>query len=94
MASQSRAAKYVLEALVYSACRVFQAWRRSVELVEPRERGVEVGLVEHLAAVDQVAFDRHDVDLRHSASKPSCEVPLDTQVTTAPRSLSRCTASM
>ena len=32
-------------------------------------------LVEYFAAVDQVAFDRHEVDLRHSASKPSCEVP-------------------
>ena len=31
---------------------------------------------------------------RHSASKPSCEVPRATWVTTAPRSLSRCTASM
>ncbi len=31
--------------------------------------------------------------IRHSASKPSCEVPFTTWVTTAPRSLSRCTAS-
>ena len=47
-----------LEALVYSACRVFQPRRRPTELVEPGERGVEVCLVEHLAAVDQVAVDR------------------------------------
>ena len=32
--------------------------------------------------------------IRHSASKPSCEVPCATWVTTAPRSLSRCTASI
>ena len=31
---------------------------------------------------------------RHSASKPSCEVPCAAWVKTAPRSLSRCTASM
>ena len=31
---------------------------------------------------------------RHSASKPSCEVPCAAWVTTAPKSLSRCTASM
>ena len=37
----------------------FSLRRRSIELVEPRERGVEVCLVEHLAAVDQVAFERH-----------------------------------
>ena len=46
------------EALVYSACRVFQPRRRSAEFVEPGERGVEICLVEELAAVDQVAFDR------------------------------------
>ena len=47
-----------LEAVVYSACRVFQLRRRTAEFVEPRERGVEVCLVEELAAVDQVAVDR------------------------------------
>ncbi len=35
-----------LEALVHLACRVFQPRRRTTELVEPRERGVEVFLVE------------------------------------------------
>ena len=49
-------------ALVHSACRVFQPRRRTAELVEPRERGVEVCLVEELGTADQIAFDRHDVD--------------------------------
>ena len=52
-----------LEALVHSACRVFQLRRRPAEFVEPRERGVEVCLVEELAAVDQVAVDRREADL-------------------------------
>ena len=64
-----------LKALIHSACRVFQPRRRLAEFFEPRDRGVQVCLVEYLAAVDQVAFDRHYVDLRHSASKPSREVP-------------------
>ena len=51
-----------LEAVVYSACRVFQLRCRTAEFVESRERGVEVCLVEHFAAVDQVAFDRQNVD--------------------------------
>ena len=37
---------------------VLELRRRRAELVEPRERGVEVCLVEKLAAVDQVAVDR------------------------------------
>ena len=41
----------------------FRAAAPATELVEPRERGVEVCLVEELAAVDQVAFDRQNVDL-------------------------------
>ena len=49
------------EAFGYSACCVLQPRRRPAELVEPGERGVEVGLVEELAAVDQVAFDRQEV---------------------------------
>ena len=83
------------EALVHSACRVFQPRRRPAELVEACERGVEVGLVENFAAADQVAVDRQNIDVvRHSASKPSCEVPCAAWVTTTPRLLSRCTASM
>ena len=62
-ASQSRAAKYAWKRSYYSACRVLQPRRRPTELVESRERGVEVCLVEYLAAVDQVALDRHKVDL-------------------------------
>ena len=84
----------LLEALGHLACRVFQPRCRPAELIEPRERGVEVCLVEDLAAADHVAFDRQNVTTRHSASKPSCEVPCATWVTTAPRLFSRCTASM
>ena len=58
MASQSRAAKCAQKRSYDSACRVFQPRRRPAELVEAGERGVEVGLVEEFAAVDQVAFDR------------------------------------
>ena len=50
-------------ALVYPAGRVFQPRRRPAEFVESGERGVEVCLVEHLAAVDQLAFDRQKSDL-------------------------------
>ena len=50
------------EVLVHLACRVFQPRCRPAELLEPRERGVEVCLVEYFAAVDQVAFDRQKFD--------------------------------
>ena len=50
------------QALVHSTCRVLQPRRRTAELVEPRERGVEVCLVEELAAADQIAFDGQDFD--------------------------------
>ena len=60
MASQSRAAKYARKRSRRSACRVFQPRCRPAELVEPRERGVEVCLVEEFAAVDHVAFDRRE----------------------------------
>ena len=52
--------KVRLVALVYSACRVFQPRCRPAELLESRERGVQVALVEDLSAVDQVAFDREN----------------------------------
>ncbi len=52
-----------IEALVHSACRVFQPRRRPAEFVESRERGVDVCLVEDLAAVDPIAFDGQKVDL-------------------------------
>jgi hypothetical protein len=44
------------EALGHSACRVFQSWFRPAELIEPRDRGFDVCLVEDFAAVDQVAI--------------------------------------
>ena len=66
------------------ACRTFQPWRRPTELVEPRERGVDVRFVEHLAATDQIALDSQNRLSRHSASKPSREVPFATWVMTAP----------
>ena len=50
-------------ALAHLACRVFQPRSRTAELVEPRERGVEVCLVEEFDAVDQVAVDRRETDL-------------------------------
>ena len=63
------------EAFGHLAGRVFQPRRRPGELIEPRDRGVEVCLVEELAAADQVAVEREKATIRHSASKPSCEVP-------------------
>ena len=49
MASQSRAAKYVQEALVHLACRVFQPPCRRLQFLKAGERGVEVCLVEDFA---------------------------------------------
>ena len=46
MASQSSGREGRLEALAHLACRVFEPRRRPTEFVEPRERGVEVRLVE------------------------------------------------
>ena len=51
-----------LEALIHSACRVFQLRRLWVQFVEPSECGVEVCLVEYLAAVEQIAIDRQKAD--------------------------------
>ena len=83
------------DALVHSACRVFQPRCRSAELIEPRERGVEVCLVEDLAAVDQVAFDRRKRRSRATRRRSLlARSHAPTWVTTAPRSFSRCTASM
>ena len=66
------------------ACRVFQPRRLRLQFLEARERGVEVCLVEDFAAADQVAFDGQKSIIRHSASKPSGEVPCAATVTTAP----------
>ena len=48
------------KSLIHLAGRVFQPRRRPAELIEPRDRGVEVCLVEYLAAADQVAVDREN----------------------------------
>jgi hypothetical protein len=50
------------ESLSDLVCRVFEPGCRTAELVKPRERDVEVRLVEHLITVDQVAIDRYGVD--------------------------------
>ena len=50
------------EALGHLTRGVFQPRCGTAELFEPRDRGVEVCLVEDLAAVDQVTFDRYEVD--------------------------------
>ena len=50
------------EALGHSACSVFQSRSRLAQLIELRERGVDVCLVEDLAATDQVTFDSENVD--------------------------------
>ena len=52
-----------MEALIHLACSVFQPRCRPAEFLESRDRGVQVGLVEHFAAVEQVAFDCHNGDL-------------------------------
>src|SRR5947209_7841947 len=53
----------VRQAPVHPTGRVFQSRCRSAELIERCERGVEVCLVEEFAAVKQLAFERHEVDL-------------------------------
>ena len=72
----------------------FQVRHRPIELVEPREGGVDVRLVEDFAAVDQVAFERQNRDLSPLGVEALSEVPFAAKVTTAPRLISRCTASM
>ena len=59
MASQSPAAKCARKRSALGLPR-FPAAVSAGQLFEPRERGVEVCLVEYFAAVDQVAFDRQD----------------------------------
>src|ERR1700754_2074733 len=44
-------------------CRsVLNYWRLPIELVETRERGVDVRLVEQLDSTDQITIDGHNVD--------------------------------
>ncbi len=63
-----------VKAFEYTRCGVLQTPRRSAELLEPRDRGVEVRLVEYLAAVDRSPSTVKMAIPRHSASNPSCEV--------------------
>ena len=60
-AAQSRAAKHA-QKRSYTRLAAFSSRGAAAQLLEPRERGVQVGLVEELAAVDQVAVDRQNVD--------------------------------
>ena len=60
--AQSPAAKYEKTRSMHTRCGVLQPRCRRVQLLEPRDRGVEVCLVEYLAAVDHVAFDRQNAD--------------------------------
>ena len=82
------------EALVHLACRVFQPRRRrlsSSNLASAASRSASSKISQRL--IRSPSTVRMSI-IRHSASKPSCEVPCAAWVTTAPRSLSRCTASM
>ena len=89
MASQSRAAKHAWKRIIRLACRVFQLRRRAAELFELRERGVEVGLVEEFAAVDQATFDCHEFDDSPLGVEARLARSLATTwVKTAPRSFS------
>jgi hypothetical protein len=52
-----------IEALMYLARRVLQQCCGSAEFVEPRERSVEVCLVEQFGAVELLTVDSHQADL-------------------------------
>ncbi len=73
---------------------VLELRRRRAEFVEPCERGVESASSNFSQRLIRSPSTVRRSISRHSASKPSFEVPFDTWVTTAPRLLSRCTASM
>ena len=83
-----------LKALIHSACRVFQPRCRPAELVEPRERGVEVCLVEELAAADHIAFDRQEVDFPPLGVEALLRDPMRHMGDDRSEVVSRCTASM
>ena len=74
--SQSLGGEARLKALIHSACRVFQPRRRRLQFFEPRERGVEVCLVEYLGAVDQFAFNRENRDPAPLGIKPLLRGPM------------------
>ena len=50
--------------------------RAGAELFEPRERGVEVCLVEYLAAIDHFAVDRQNVDVPPLGVEALLRVPM------------------
>ena len=54
----------------------FRYPRRAAELIELRERGVEIGLLEKLPAVDRVAVDRGNVDCAPVALKALARGPM------------------
>ena len=64
-----------------------------IKLVEPRERGVYVCLVEDFEVADLAVSKVRRMTSRHSASKPCVDDPWAQWITTPPRSLNRCTAS-
>jgi hypothetical protein len=49
-------------AVLCSCCCVFESRRLRLQFIKAGERGVQVCLVEDLAAVDQVTFERQNVD--------------------------------
>ena len=75
------------------SCRgVRKRW--CAELVELRERGVEVCLVEELAAIEQIAFDGQNADPPRLGFETLLRGPMPRLGQTAPSLLSRCTASI
>src|SRR5271163_3486767 len=51
------------ELVDHSACCIFEVRFRAAELFEPRDCGVDVCLVEYLAATERVAISRKEHDL-------------------------------
>ena len=94
MAAQSRAAKYAMKR---SSTRLAAFSSRgagglsSSNLASAASRSASSKISQRL--IRSPSTVRRSI-CRHSASKPSREVPCDAWVTTAPRLLSRCTASM
>ena len=81
------------EALDHLACRVFQPRRRLVQLFESATAASTDASSKSSQRLIKSPSNVSRLIPRHSASKPSCEVPRTTCVTTAPTLLSRCTAS-
>ena len=94
MASHSRAANRAQKRSPTRLAVFSSRGAGRLSFLEPRERCVEVCLVEKLAAVDQVPVDREQTDQSPLGLESLWRGPIRRWVTTAPRSLSRCTASM